>query len=46
MTRINLLPWRETHRIQKNNEFYVTLGFFLLLAAGLALPGSSTPKTR
>ena len=39
MTRINLLPWRETHRIKKNNEFYVTLGICLLLAAGVGLGG-------
>lgn len=39
MTRINLLPWRETHRIEKNNEFYVVLGLCMLLAAGLGFGG-------
>ncbi|MBX2879770.1 MAG: PilN domain-containing protein [Granulosicoccus sp.] len=32
MTRINLLPWRETHRLQKNNEFYMLFGLCMFLA--------------
>lgn len=39
MTRINLLPWRETHRREKNNEFYVVLGLCLALAAGIGFGG-------
>lgn len=39
MTRINLLPWRETHRIEKNNEFYVVLGFCMALAAAVGYGG-------
>jgi len=39
MTRINLLPWRETHRREKNNEFYVVLGLCLTLAAGVGFAG-------
>ena len=39
MTRINLLPWRETHRREKNNEFYVVLGLCLALAAGVGFAG-------
>ena len=39
MTRINLLPWRETHRREKNNEFYVVLGLCLALAAGIGFAG-------
>lgn len=39
MTRINLLPWRETHRREKNNEFYIVLGLCLALAAGIGFGG-------
>jgi type IV pilus assembly protein PilN len=39
MTRINLLPWRETHRIEKNNEFYVVLALCMVLAAGVGFGG-------
>lgn len=33
MTKINLLPWREAHRKEKNNEYYVTLAICGLIAA-------------
>jgi len=39
MTKINLLPWRETHRKEKNKEFYVVLGVCALVAAGLGWGG-------
>ncbi len=39
MTRINLLPWRETHRRQKNNEFFVVLGICMAIAAGVGFGG-------
>ena len=39
MTRINLLPWRETHRREKNNEFYVVLGLCMAVAAGIGFGG-------
>ncbi len=39
MTKINLLPWRETHRKEKNNEFYVVLGLCAALAAGIGFGG-------
>ena len=39
MTRINLLPWRETHRREKNNEFFVLLGICMALAAGVGFGG-------
>jgi len=35
MTKINLLPWRETHRQEKNKEFYIKLAMFALLGAGI-----------
>ena len=38
-TRINLLPWRETHRREKNNEFYAVLGLCMALAAGVGFGG-------
>jgi len=38
-TRINLLPWRETHRREKNNEFYVVLGLCMAVAAGIGFGG-------
>ena len=39
MTRINLLPWRETYRREKNNEFYVVLGLCMAIAAGIGFGG-------
>jgi len=39
MTKINLLPWRETHRREKNTEFAVTLAMFALLTAGIVFGG-------
>ncbi len=39
MTKINLLPWRETHRREKNKEFYVVLGLCAALAAGAGWGG-------
>lgn len=39
MTRINLLPWRETHRLEKNNDFYVVLALCLVLAGGVGFAG-------
>ena len=39
MTRINLLPWREAHRREKNNEFFVILGLCMALAAGVGFGG-------
>ncbi|MFK7862249.1 MAG: PilN domain-containing protein [Granulosicoccus sp.] len=39
MTRINLLPWRETHRIETNNEFYVVLGLCMCLAGAVGFGG-------
>lgn len=39
MTKINLLPWREIHRREKNIEFGVTLGLFAMLTAGIVFGG-------
>ncbi len=39
MTKINLLPWRETHRKEKNKEFYVVLGLCAAVAAGIGWGG-------
>jgi len=39
MTKINLLPWRETHRREKNTEFFIALGMFAMLAAGTVFGG-------
>jgi len=39
MTRINLLPWRETHRREKNNEFLAVLGLCMFIAAGIGFGG-------
>lgn len=39
MTRINLLPWRETYRREKNNEFLAVMGICMLLAAGVGFGG-------
>ena len=38
-THINLLPWREAHRREKNNEFFVVLGLCMSLAAGAGFAG-------
>lgn len=39
MTRINLLPWRESRRIKKNKQFYVAMGFCVAIAAGVGFGG-------
>jgi len=39
MTKINLLPWRETHRKEKNKEFYVVLGLCAFVAAAIGFGG-------
>ena len=39
MTKLNLLPWRETHRQEKNKEFIVAMVFAGLIAAGLGFTG-------
>jgi type IV pilus assembly protein PilN len=39
MTSINLLPWRETHRIKTNNDFYVVLSLCLCLAGAIGFAG-------
>ncbi len=46
MTKINLLPWRETHRREKNNEFYVVLGLCAALAAGIGFGGLQFAKDK
>jgi len=46
MTRINLLPWRETHRREKNNEFFVVLGICMALAAGVGFGGFQFAKDK
>lgn len=38
-TKINLLPWRETHRKEKNAEFFVVLGLCAAIAAGVGFGG-------
>jgi len=38
-TRINLLPWRETHRKEKNTEFLVVLGICAALAGAIGFGG-------
>ena len=35
MARINLLPWREALRKEKQKEYLATLGFFALIAAAV-----------
>lgn len=35
MTTINLLPWRETLREERKQEFFVSLGIVVAIAAGL-----------
>lgn len=39
MTKINLLPWRDTYRREKNNEYYAILGVCMLIAAGIGFGG-------
>lgn len=39
MTKINLLPWRETYRKQKQNEFYAILLGGIMISAGLVFGG-------
>ena len=39
MTKINLLPWRETYRKQKQNEFFSFLFVGVLCAAGVTFAG-------
>ena len=39
MTKLNLLPWRETYRQEKNKEFVVAMVFAGLIAAGLGFAG-------
>lgn len=46
MTRINLLPWRETHRKEKNQEFYVVLGLCAAIAAGVGFGGLKYAKDK
>jgi len=46
MTKINLLPWRETHRREKNNEFYLVLGLVAALAAGAGFGGLQYAKDK
>jgi len=46
MTKINLLPWRETHRREKNNEFYVVLGLVAAIAAGIGFGGLQFAKDK
>ncbi|MBX2882163.1 MAG: PilN domain-containing protein [Granulosicoccus sp.] len=38
-TKINLLPWRETYRKEKNGEFFVVLGLCAAVAAGIGFGG-------
>jgi len=38
-TNINLLPWRETHRKEKNIEFGVAVGIAALIAAAIGFAG-------
>jgi len=39
MTQINLLPWRETHRRDKNNDFFAVLGLCVIIAAAIGFGG-------
>lgn len=39
MTRINLLPWRESRRLEKNKEFYIVLGVCVAIAVGIGFGG-------
>lgn len=39
MTRINLLPWRETHRLKTNNDFYVVMALCLCMAGAVGFAG-------
>jgi len=38
-TKINLLPWRETHRVETNNKFYATTAACVGLAALIGFGG-------
>jgi len=46
MTKINLLPWRETHRREKNKEFYVILALVAAVAAGVGFGGLQYAKDK
>ena len=37
MASVNLLPWRETLRKDRQNRFYAALGVTAVLAAGIVL---------
>ncbi len=39
MTRINLLPWRETHRLETNKEYYLVVGLCVCLAGAVGFSG-------
>ncbi len=39
MTKLNLLPWRETYRQEKNKEFGVAMVIAGLIAAGIGFAG-------
>ncbi len=39
MTKINLLPWRETYRREKNIEFYIVAAICVALAAAMGFGG-------
>lgn len=39
MTRINLLPWRESRRVEKNKEFCIALGLCVAIAASVGMGG-------
>ncbi len=38
-TKINLLPWRETHRQDTNNQFYIATAICAAIAAGIGFGG-------
>jgi type IV pilus assembly protein PilN len=46
MTRINLLPWRESRRLEKNKAFYVALCFCIAIAAGVGMGGFKYAEDR
>lgn len=46
MTKINLLPWRETYRKQKQNEFYAILLGGIMFAGGLVFAGSQFMQSK
>lgn len=39
MTRINLLPWREAHRIESNNKYYVAMALCMCIAGAIGFGG-------